>query len=424
MLRVVARSLSFQMRSYAERITMPALSPTMETGIIAEWRKKAGDRIQPGDVLCQIETDKATLDFEWVGDTGYIAKLLCDAHTDPLPVGSPIAVLVEEESEIAEAAKEATEQAAATPKAPEAAPATSAAPVAAAPAAATPAPSATQPTTSSTDRSAGASKVRASPAALSLMAAHIQGSGPQGRITQADVDQFLATRSAAGAQGGSGPSAQDFVEIPVSMMRRTIASRLTESKNTVPHFYLTIDVEATAMKQKIKELNDHANGAYKLSLNDYILKASALACRQVPTVLSQWHETVIKQFTRIDLSVAVATPSGLITPIVFNADLKGLREISEDVKSLATLARDGKLTPEQYTGGNFTVSNLGGYGIKHFTAIINPPQACILAVGAIQNNGRLSVTLSCDHRVVDGAVGATWLQAFKQLVEQPNTLLL
>eukprot|EP00668_Euglena_longa_P040616 GGOE01053478.1.p1 GENE.GGOE01053478.1~~GGOE01053478.1.p1 ORF type:complete len:288 (+),score=40.45 GGOE01053478.1:459-1322(+) len=232
------------------------------------------------------------------------------------------------------------------------------------------------------------------------------------------------------ASSTSAPSSQStlpaqYEDTPASLMRKSIASRLTASKVEIPHFYLTVDVAVAKMKDMVAALNAGAkDGGFKITVNDFLVKACALACKKVPATNSQWHGDKIRRFHSVDISVAVATPTGLITPVVYNADLKGLKEISNDIKTLAALAREGKLTPEQYTGGTFTISNLGSYGVKHFTAIINPPQACILAVGAAQENGMMSVTLSCDHRVVDGAVGATWLQAFKGLVETPSSLLL
>eukprot|EP00667_Euglena_gracilis_P005547 EG_transcript_5584 len=276
-------------------------------------------------------------------------------------------------------------------------------------------------------------KVRASPAAMAVFAKHIQGTGPNGRIVEADVEAFLkdaGSGKVAGAAATPAPSAAgtlpaQYEDTPASLMRKSIASRLTASKVEIPHFYLTVDVAVEKMKEMVAALNAGAKDKeYKITVNDFLVKACALACKKVPAANSQWHGDKIRRFHSVDISVAVATPTGLITPVVYNADLKGLKEISNDIRTLAALAREGKLTPEQYIGGTFTISNLGSYGVKHFTAIINPPQACILAVGAAQENGLMSVTLSCDHRVVDGAVGATWLQAFKGYVETPSSLLL
>lgn len=264
---------------------------------------------------------------------------------------------------------------------------------------------------------------------MTLLAQHVKGTGPNGRIVQEDVDAFLASKGgaaapAAAAAATSGVPAQ-YNDTTTSMMRKVIAGKLTASKVDIPHFYLTMDCAVTKMKEMVKALNAGAvDGEYKITVNDFIIKAAALACKEVPTVNSQWHGDVIREFKSVDVSVAVATPTGLLTPVVYNADMKGLKEISSDVKGLAKLAREGGLTPEQYIGGTFTISNLGSFGVKQFTAIINPPQACILAVGAAQENGMMSVTLSCDHRVVDGAVGAMWLKAFKKFVETPSSLIL
>lgn len=390
----------------------------MEQGSIANWKKKVGDKINPGDVLCQVETDKATLDFEWVGDAGYIAKLAFQPGHPPVSVGTAIAVLVTEQSELEEGSKIELGQ-------PEAKKASPAPPSTPAPAATPPPPPCPEKQTkedNTTFEAGSFSRVRASPAALSLLANNVKGTGPQGRITQKDVEQFLSQKGTS-VGGASAPEAH-YTDTAASMMRRVIAKRLTESTQNIPHFFLTVEIKTKALKALISDLNEKGKGEYKLTANDFIIKASALACKQVPQATHQWLDGTIRAYKSIDISVAVATPTGLVTPVVFNADLKGLKEISSDVKSLADLAKKGQLTPEQYTGGVFTVSNLGSYGVKQFTAIINPPQACILAVGAIQEDGTLNVTLSCDHRVVDGAVGATWLKAFKSILEQPTTLLL
>jgi pyruvate dehydrogenase E2 component (dihydrolipoamide acetyltransferase) len=262
-------------------------------------------------------------------------------------------------------------------------------------------------------------------------------SGPQGQIVAADV--IAAIQSGLGSKtGGSGGASSgtggnmDMEVQPVSGMRKVIASRLTESKSTIPHFYLCMDIKTAKIQSYVKGLNEMAKDKtdYKLSITDVLIKACALSCNKVPAVNSQWHGDHVKKFNRVDVSVAVATPTGLMTPIIFNADLKGLKEISNSLKDLAKKAKDGKLVPEEYQGGTFTISNLGAWGIKQFTAIINPPQSCILAVGTVQRpagvesaeHDFMTVTLSCDHRIVDGSVGAEWLAHLKRVLENPALL--
>ncbi|MCA1907712.1 MAG: pyruvate dehydrogenase complex dihydrolipoamide acetyltransferase [Magnetospirillum sp.] len=418
-------------------LLMPALSPTMTEGNLARWLKKEGDAVKSGDVLCEIETDKATMEFEAV-DEGVLGKILVAGGTAGVAVNTPIGVLLEEgEDASAIVAKPAAAAAVA-------APAVAAAPVAAAPAAAAPA-------VASGDRvfASPLAKRIAANAGLDLKA--VKGTGPYGRVVKADVEQAIKggvaaapvaaapaaaapVAKAAAAPAVANPFEPAFEEIPNSSMRKVIARRLTEAKSTIPHFYLSIDCELDALLKVRGELNARSD-SYKLSVNDFIIRAVALALKKVPAANASWGEDAIKRYTDVDVSVAVATPNGLITPIVRHADHKGLAAISNEMKELAGKARDGKLKPEEFQGGGFTISNLGMYGIKDFAAIINPPQGCILAVGAgeqrpVVKAGALAIatvmtcTLSVDHRVVDGAVGAEFLAAFKKLVEDPLSMLL
>lgn len=423
------------------QITMPALSPTMTEGKLAKWTKKEGDKIKAGDVIAEIETDKATMEVEAV-DEGTLGKILIADGTEGVAVNTPIAMLLEDGESAADLGKAA---AAPAPAPTAATPAASAAPVAQK---AAPAPVAA----SSANKG---SRVFASPLARRLAGekgidlSAISGTGPHGRVVKDDVLNFKggAGKAAASAGGASrpassGPNAKqladllgmEYTELPNNNIRKVVASRLLESKQTVPHFYLTIDCRIDDLLAARERLNAEAKGAFKLSVNDFVIKASAMALKAYPAANVSWTDDAILQYHSSDISVAVATPNGLITPIVKAAETKGLREISEEVKDLAARARDGKLKPIEFQGGTFSISNLGMYGIKDFAAIINPPQACILAVGAgIQQpvvvNGKLevgtvmSVTLSVDHRAVDGAVGAEYLQVFKRYIENPVSML-
>jgi pyruvate dehydrogenase E2 component (dihydrolipoamide acetyltransferase) len=456
-------------------IRMPALSPTMTEGNLARWLKKEGDEVHAGDVIAEIETDKATMEYE-AADEGRIGKIIVPEGAQGIKVNQPIALLLEEGEDPAALEKFAAasppgngQQAAApatptrvTPKtepslAPTAQPAT----------AAQPAP---------VERSAPAQQVNggrifASPLARRMAAqagldlAAIRGSGPQGRIVKADIDKTLATPGAAAAQVHAPvvtPSAASatpapstmpvfakaqvlalagnapYTEKPHSAMRRVIARRLSESKQTVPHFYLSIDCTIDELLKIRAALNEKApkdQGAYRISVNDFVIRAVALALRQVPAANASWSDDAILLWERVDIAVAVALDDGLITPIIKGADQKGLAQIARESKDLAERARAGKLKLEEFQGGTFSISNLGMYSIREFAAVINPPQGGILAVGLgeqrpVVKDGQLTVatvmtcTLSGDHRVVDGAVGAQFLAAFKKLVEDPLTMLL
>jgi len=424
------------------KILMPALSPTMTEGTLAKWLKNEGDTIESGDVIAEIETDKATMEVEAV-DEGTLGKIVVPGGTEGVAVNSVIAVLLDE-GEDASALEDVSTAAAPTPKPAESTP--EPAPPAASAPAATPAP------TSPPAKSGG--RVFASPLARRIAADNgldlsaIGGTGPHGRVVKRDVEQAMASGTGkaapqAAALAGPAPSASatiddgvlpPYEEIKNSSMRKVIAQRLSESKQTVPHFYLTIDCELDNLLAVRKRLNDQSD-AYKISVNDFVIRAAALALQRVPDANAMWAGDSIRKFSRADISVAVAIPDGLITPVIRDAGNKGLRQISDDMKSLAAKARDGKLMPEEYQGGTMSISNLGMFGVKSFSAIINPPQGCILAVGAgeqrpVVKNGALAVatvmtcTLAVDHRVIDGALGAEYLAAFKPLIEDPVSMLL
>ncbi|XP_061606827.1 dihydrolipoyllysine-residue acetyltransferase component of pyruvate dehydrogenase complex, mitochondrial [Phyllopteryx taeniolatus] len=434
------------------KITLPALSPTMTMGTVQRWEKKVGEKLSEGDLLAEIETDKATIGFE-VQEEGYLAKIMVSEGTRDVPLGTPLCIIVEKESDIA-AFKDYVETGVAEISTPPPAPAPAAAPVAAA-LPPVPQPAAT-PSVTPVAAAPRKGRVFASPLAKKLAAekgfdlAQIPGSGPDGRITRKDIDSFVPAKAAPAAPAPTAAPAAPapaavpaapagtFTDIPISNIRKVIAQRLMQSKQTIPHYYLSVDVNMDQVLELRKELNEEVKArSIKLSVNDFIIKASALACLKVPECNSSWMDTIIRQNHVVDVSVAVSTANGLITPIVFNAHTKGLAAISSDVLALAAKARDGKLQPHEFQGGTFTISNLGMFGIKNFSAIINPPQSCILAVGGSEkrlmpaDNERgfdvahmMSVTLSCDHRVVDGAVGAQWLAEFRKFLEKPVTMLL
>ncbi len=429
-------------------ITMPALSPTMTEGTLAKWIMNEGDAVRSGDMLAEIETDKATMEVEAI-DEGILARILVPEGTEGVPVNAPIAVLLEdgEDASAIDAALAAAP--APAPMAPAAeAPAAEPIPAAAIPTPApTPAPAA--------DPVSGDGRILASPLAKRMAAqaglelAQVSGSGPRGRIVKADIEAAVAGGVAAVAPAPAAPApssipasaavpaapGDDFELEKLSSMRKIIARRMTESKQQAPHFYLTVDCEIDALLALRKQLNDKADGAYKLSVNDLVIKAAAVALMKVPDANVGYSEEGLRRYRNADISVAVASEKGLITPIIRNANGKGLEAISKEMRELAQKANDGKLTPEEYQGGSFSISNLGMFGIKQFDAVINMPQGCILAVGAgeqrpVVKDGALaiatvmSVTVSVDHRAVDGAVGARFLAAFKGLIQDPMTMLL
>ncbi|KAM9221081.1 dihydrolipoyllysine-residue acetyltransferase component of pyruvate dehydrogenase complex, mitochondrial isoform 1-T1 [Dugong dugon] len=428
------------------QVLLPALSPTMTMGTVQRWEKKVGEKLNEGDLLAEIETDKATIGFE-VQEEGYLAKILIPEGTRDVPLGTPLCIIVEKEADIpAFADYRPTEVTDLKPQAPPPTP-PSVATVPPTPQPVAPMPSVARPATPAGPKG----RVFVSPLAKKLAAekgidlAQVKGTGPDGRIIKKDIDSFVPTKVAPAPAAAVSPPAPGvapvptgvFTDIPISNIRRVIAQRLMQSKQTIPHYYLSIDVNMGEVLSVRKELNKTLEGSGKISVNDFIIKASALACLKVPEANSSWLDTVIRQNHVVDISVAVSTPAGLITPIVFNAHIKGLESIASDVVSLATKAREGKLQPHEFQGGTFTISNLGMFGIKNFSAIINPPQSCILAIGASEDRlvpadnekgfdvaSMMSVTLSCDHRVVDGAVGAQWLAEFRKYLEKPITMLL
>ena len=448
-------------------ILMPALSPTMEKGNLAKWLKKEGDKVKSGDVIAEIETDKATMEVEAV-DEGTIAKIVVPEGTQDVAVNDVIAVLANEGEDVkaagAGAAKptasstappKAAEAPAAAKPAPTPAAAAAPAPKATAPAAAAPAPQATVPASQTN----GHARTFASPLARRLAKeagielARVIGSGPHGRVIARDVEEAKSgkgLKAPAAAPAGApsiAPSMSDkqiralyedgsYEVIPHDGMRRTIAQRLTASVQTIPHFYLTMDCNIDKLVEAREEINAAApkdkdgKPAYKLSVNDFVIKALALALQRVPNANASWTDGGMLKHKHSDVGVAVAMPGGLITPIIRKAETKPVSAISAEMKDFAARARARKLKPEEYQGGTTAVSNLGMYGIKDFTAVINPPHATILAVGAgeerpIVKNGKIevaqimSVTMSCDHRAVDGALGAELIGAFKMLIENP-----
>ena len=445
----------------ATNILMPALSPTMTEGTLARWLKAEGDTIKAGDVIAEIETDKATMEVEAV-DEGVLGKILVADGTQGVAVNAPIAVLVAKGEAVPASAAPAP--AAPAPAAP--APAAPA-PSAPAPAAATPAPAAapatappaaTAPATRGNGQDASGGRQFVSPLArrmaqqAGLDLAGLAGSGPHGRIVKADIEAALRSPSGAPAAApapATAPAARAPAPAPVitaphrlvpnSTMRKVIARRLTEAKRDIPHFYVSMDIEIDALLKLREDLNARSPkdgpGAFRLSVNDLIIKAAAVTLRRIPKVNASYTEDNVILYDDVDISVAVSIPDGLITPIVRQADRKGLAAISTEMKDLAARAKTGKLKPEEFQGGGFSISNMGMYGVSDFAAVINPPQAAILAVAAGQQrpvvkNGALAIatvmtcTLSVDHRVVDGALGAEWLAAFKAVVEDPMSLML
>lgn len=473
----------YQRRGYASDypshtvVNMPALSPTMTMGNLGKWQKKVGDQISAGDVLVEIETDKAQMDFE-CQDEGFLAKIFIESGEKDVLVNKPIAILVENKADVEKfndyqlseegGSGSGSEKLTQPPTSP---------------------PSSLPfkdqesekkakqdhahinqqqqeqeeekkiSSSSSSDPHRVNDRVLASPAAKVIAATkgipleNLVGTGPGGRILKSDVESYVPTTT-TGAQiqkssstttktvqstatsASSGIST--YVDIPLSNVRKVIASRLQQSKQIIPHYYETIECRLDKVLKLREELNSGADGKFKLSINDFVIKAASLALKDVPDVNSTWHDSFIRRFTSADIAVAVATDSGLITPIIQSVESKGLGTISNTMKELASRARSNKLQPNEYQGGTFTISNLGMYGIHHFTAIINPPHSAILAVGNIDKKLILdddsdkgfsvvtvmNVTMSADHRVIDGAVTAQWLQRFKTYIENPITMLL
>ena len=447
-------------------ILMPALSPTMEKGNLSKWLKKEGDKVKSGDVIAEIETDKATMEVEAV-DEGTIAKILVPEGTQDVPVNNVIAVLAGDGEDVKAAGAGAASAPAPKSEAPKAeapkaaAPAVASAPAAPAPKTPAPAPQAAAP--QAAPAASNGTRVFSSPLARRLAKeagidlARVTGSGPHGRVVARDVDQAksgqgLKPAASAGAPAaGTGavgaPAMSDqqilalyeegaYESVPHDSMRRTIAQRLTAATNSMPTFYLTVDCDLGKLNAAREEINAAAGKdkdgkpLYKLSVNDFVIKAMALALQKIPEANVSWTEAAMLRHKHSDIGVAVALPFGLITPIIRQAEIKTLSAISSEMKDLAARAKAKKLKPSEYQGGTSSVSNLGMYGIKDFTAVINPPQSSILAVGtsddrAVVRNGQIvaasmmSVTLSCDHRAIDGALGAELITAFKRLIENP-----
>jgi pyruvate dehydrogenase E2 component (dihydrolipoamide acetyltransferase) len=433
----------------ATKVHMEALSPTMEEGRLAKWLKKEGDQVKEGDVLAEVETDKATMELVARGSGVLGAITLAEGAS--APVGSVIAMIGEagetlpkgdappasRETEAksrdsepkSEKATEKTSEPAAHTQAPAPAPTQAQA--------ASPAPAPAQDTNGGRVKASPLARKMAAESGLELKS--VQGTGPGGRITKRDIEG-AATTPAAGARSSAAPAratagGPDYEDIPLTQMRKTIAKRLVTSIGPVPTFYLTIEVDMTAMQRARESVNKRLEeSGIKTSVNDFIIKAVAVALREHPEVNAQWTDTAIRRFNRVHIGVAVAVEDGLITPIVRDADAIGVAEISQQVKELAKRARERKLQPEEYTGATFSISNLGMFGIDEFTAIINPPEAAILAIGKAEDKvvvvdgemvvqSRMRVTMSCDHRVIDGATGAKFLQTLRSYLEEPAMML-
>ena len=417
-------------------ILMPALSPTMEEGTLSKWLVKEGDKVESGDLIAEIETDKATMEVEAIED-GIIGKILVSEGQESIKVNSPIAILLSEGENLSENAistdankeikkevqknKENVVQINDIKNNDEIS------------------KSISDNITKSYFKPDKLERIFVSPLAKRIAKqrdiplSSIKGSGPHGRILKIDVDNFDIKKIEYPSLNNL--ESNNFEIVKNSAMRKTIAERLVKSKNEAPHFYLSLDCNIDELLKVRKAINSKSNDEYKISVNDMIIKASSAALLKVPKANASWENENTKYFNNTDISVAVAIEGGLITPIVKNVQSKGLLEISMDMKDLANKAKDGKLQPEEYLGGSFSISNLGMYGIKEFSAVINPPQGCILAVGSgekrvIVINNEISiatimtVTLSCDHRVVDGAVGAEFLSEFKNFIENPSLMLL
>jgi pyruvate dehydrogenase E2 component (dihydrolipoamide acetyltransferase) len=449
-------------------LLMPALSPTMTEGKLAKWSKKEGDAVKAGDVIAEIETDKATMEFEAV-DEGTLGKILVPEGAENIAVNQPIAILLEEgedKSALDKAAKSPMPKKTEAPAKAEAKPeaTASAAPALTPPKAVPSVPPLPQAGEGKRREAAPGEggRIFVSPLARRLAEQAkldlrgVTGTGPHGRVVRHDVEAALKGGGTQNAPApapaaapftppapGGGPLSKaavyalsgntPFTEIPMTGMRRTVARRMVESKTTVPHFYLTLDCDIDPLMRIRTDLAEA--GGTKLSVNDFVIKAAALALRKVPRANASYSDDGILLWSEVNIAVAVALDDGLITPIIKNADTKRLPEISAEIKDLGTRARAGKLKLGEFQGGTFSLSNLGMYGIKDFAAVINPPQGCILAVGAgeprpVVRNGALAVgtvmscTLACDHRVVDGAVGAQYMAALKQIIEHPAVLLL
>ncbi|MCY4002850.1 MAG: pyruvate dehydrogenase complex dihydrolipoamide acetyltransferase [Rhodospirillales bacterium] len=421
-------------------IRMPALSPTMTEGTLARWLKKEGDGVEPGDVIAEIETDKATMEVEAV-DEGTLGKILVADGTEGVAVNSVIAVLMgegEDSQALEEVAADLDEPSAPRPAAitesasPEPAPAAETSSDAASAPAPAPAPvtAAPQQPASKVDRVAASPLARRMASQSGLDLGSIRGSGPHGRIVKADIDRVLR----AGIVPAAGEAEQPPERIELSNVRKVIAARLLEAKQTIPHFYLEADAEAGALLDLRRRINADLERERRVTVNDLVVKATAMALRRVPQVNSAWGGDHIVRHRQVHVAVAVAVDDGLFTPVVRNTDRKGILAIAGEIRALVDKTRSGKLMPEEYQGGTFSVSNLGMYGIEVFAAVINPPQGGILAVGAaterpivrdgaVKSAPVMTLTLSGDHRVIDGAIGARWLAELRAFIEDPALML-
>ena len=432
-------------KSYPDHVVleMPNLSPTMEKGNISKWHKKVGDSIGPGEALCGVETDKAVVDFE-MQEEGFIAKILYPDGSKDIPLGEPVAILAFDKADVAAFADWTPSGGSQEAAAPE-----------------TPAAQASTPVSNaarSSPKSASGDRIFVSPIAKKLAEekgvdlSTISGTGPNDRIILADIEDALksgqpvkvAKDVTVQKQAPAKPQAVDmpndmFKDIQVSQIRKVIAERLTHSKQNIPHYYVTVSVQVDKLLQLRGKLNKVSSS--KISVNDFVMKAASIAALKVPETNSSWQGDFVRQFNNVNMSFAVSTDNGLMAPVLHNINLKGLEQIATEVKQIAGRARENKLSPAELSGGTFTISNLGMFGVSNFSAIINPPQACILAVSAAEKKvvpregakeGEdpyqviqvMNVTLSSDHRVVDGAVAAAWGQEFKKLIENPEMMLL
>lgn len=444
-------------RNYASKfpshtvINMPALSPTMTEGNLIKWHKSIGDKLSPGESIAEVETDKASMDFEFQDD-GYLAKILVNDGTNNIPVNKPIAVYVEDADDVAAFDSFTAADAGDSVDAPAEAPAsesakadsssTSAAP-------ADPAPVSNSTPQYSTDRIIASPLAKKLALERGLSLKGVKGTGPRGRITAKDLDnikeepKIVKSASApepAAAASTPAPST-DYIDIPLTNMRKTISKRLLSSKQTAPEYIVSSTISASKLLKLRKSLNATSNGDYKLTINDLLVKAISKATLRIPETNSSYleNENVIRQFKNVDISIAVSTPTGLITPIVKNADTKGLKEISNEVKELAKKAKDNKLQPAEFQGGTITISNLGSnHAVSMFTSILNPPQSAILAIGTIEKRAVpdkanelgfvfddvMTITGTFDHRVIDGAKGGEFMKELKNIIENPLEMLL
>jgi len=414
------------------QILMPALSPTMTEGNLVRWLKKEGDSVKSGQVLAEIETDKATMEVEAV-DEGIIGKILVPEGTDAVKVNEVIALLLEE-------GEDAGVLASFTPKAVTIAAANTAA-AAESHSQETPSQSVAMAATAGASTATSGARILASPVAKRLAEASnialaaVSGSGPRGRIIKSDVEQALTSgTSSRSSNMPANDTVSPYTDVVLNNMRKVIAKRLVESKQTIPHFYLSVSCEIDALMSLRAQINEKREKKDKVSVNDFVILACAKTLQAVPDANVTFHDTFIRKYANADISVAVALDGGLVTPIIKDAGSKSLSAISATMKSLAEKARAGKLQPEEFQGGSFCISNLGMYGVDQFQAIINPPQACILAVGAgketvVVKKGEMKIatlmtcTLSVDHRAVDGALGAAFLKKLKELLENPVEML-